>query len=211
MKIAILGGTGKMGTAFSKVFTKVGYEVIIGSRDIQKSRAAADEIKKVVHGARVSAADTENAAKSGEVIIIALPYRAVAPTVIPIREAFANKLLIDITNPFDALPPGSSSAAEENLKALGGSCKIVAAFKTNFWKTLDHPTSPDGIQRDVLVCANDEEAKQAVFKLIEQIGFRAVDCGDLKAARTVDLMVPLMIDLDRRYKGDNFSSWKFLG
>lgn len=199
-----------MGVGLAKAFAKVGHEIIIGSRDIERAKASANEIKKAVSKAKVSAADLENAARSGEVIIISMPYRVVAATLIPIRDLFANKLIIDITNPFDALPAGSSSAAEENLKLLGGNCKLVAAFKTNFWKTLDQPVNSEGIQRDVLVCSDDEEAKKTVFKLIEQVGFRAVDCGGLKSARTVDLMVPLMIEMDRLYNGNNFSSWKFL-
>lgn len=62
----------------------------------------------------------------------------------------------------------------------------------------------------MLVCGDDEVAKHAVTQLIEQTGFRPVDCGALQNARTLDLMVPLMIELDRRYGRDAQSSWKFL-
>ena len=53
-------------------------------------------------------------------------------------------------------------------------------------------------------------AKRTVMQLIEETGFCAVDCGRLENARTLDLMVPLMIQLDQRYGGDASSSWKFL-
>ena len=59
------------------------------------------------------------------------------------------------------------------------------------------------------VCSNDPSAKQTVMELIEQTGFRPVDCGGLENARTLDLMVPLMLELDNRYGADATSSWKF--
>ena len=56
----------------------------------------------------------------------------------------------------------------------------------------------------------DDSAKRIVMQLIEETGFCAVDCGRLENARTLDLMVPLMIELDQRFAGDALSSWKFI-
>jgi predicted dinucleotide-binding enzyme len=49
------------------------------------------------------------------------------------------------------------------------------------------------------------------MELITATGFRAIDCGGFENARTLDVMVPLMIELDNRYQADASSSWKFLG
>ena len=87
----------------------------------------------------------------------------------------------------------------------------MAAYKTNFWKTLESPVNPDGLIHDVFVSAEDADAKQVVMELIDATGFRPIDCAGFENARTLDLMVPLMIDLDSRHQMDACSSWKFLG
>ncbi len=87
----------------------------------------------------------------------------------------------------------------------------MAAFKDNFWGTLLEPTDPSGIVRDVHFAGDDEADKEIVSGLIEDLGFQPLDCGPLKNARALDSMVPLMIELDRRYAGGKGqSSWKFL-
>ena len=63
----------------------------------------------------------------------------------------------------------------------------------------------------MFVCSQDDEAKAVVMGLITATGFRAIDCGGFENARTLDVMVPLMIELDNRYQADASSSWKFLG
>jgi predicted dinucleotide-binding enzyme len=101
------------------------------------------------------------------------------------------------------------SGIEENAKAAP-TARWVAAYKTNFWKTLNQPVFARRTKRDVLVCGDDDSAKRIVMQLIEETGFCAVDCGRLENARTLDLMVPLMIELDQRFAGDALSSWKFI-
>ncbi|MEE3367652.1 MAG: NADP oxidoreductase, partial [Planctomycetota bacterium] len=75
----------------------------------------------------------------------------------------------------------------------------------------DSPTNSDGLSRDVFVSAEDVDAKKVVMELIDATGFRSIDCAGFENARTLDLMVPLMIDLDSRYQLNASSSWNFLG
>jgi len=210
MRIAVIG-TGRMGSGLAKAWAKAGHEIILGSRDASKAKAVADEIKKSLPQAKISAGGHEEAAKAGEVVLIATPYRSVADTVGKLRSLLSGKVMIDITNPFDAVPSGPTSGIEEVQKVVGGWYSPVVAFKTNFRRTLDNPTDKSGLKRDVLICGDDQKAKSTVIKLAEEIGFRAVDCGGLKAARTLDLMVPLMLEMDKMRGGDTSSSWKFLG
>jgi NADPH-dependent F420 reductase len=210
VKIAIIG-TGRMGSGLAKAWAKAGHEIFLGSRDASKAKAVADEIKKSLPQAKVSSGGHDEAAKDSEVVLIATPYRSVADTVKKLRNLLSGKVIIDITNPFDAVPSGPTSGIEEVQKSVGSWYNPMAAFKTNFAKTLDNPTDKSGVKRDVLICGDDQKAKSTVIKLAEEIGFRAVDCGGLKAARTLDLMVPLMIEMDKARRGDASASWKFLG
>jgi hypothetical protein len=151
----------------------------------------------------------EDAVRESEIVVLAVPFGNAVDTVRPLADLLAGKIVVDITNPFGAVSPGHIAGIEHNAKSAPDA-RWVAAYKTNFWKTLDQPVSADGHKRDVLVCAADEQAKRTVMQLIEQTAFRAVDCGGLENARTVDLMVPLMIELDSRYGRDSLSSWRFL-
>lgn len=209
MRIGILGGTGRMGRGLAKAWARAGHLVLLGSRDPDRAREIAAELAYQTRG-QIQGVDMETAARQGEVVVLALPYRACAEWLSRLREALRGKILVDITNPFGAVPAGQTSGVEENAKALGVPARWVAAFKTNFWTTLEHPFNKDGIVRDCFYCGDDREAKQVVAELIQQVGYRPVDCGDLSAARVLDLMVPLMIDLDRRFGGKAECSWKLL-
>ena len=203
MRIGILA-TGRMARGLARGYAKSGHDVTLASRDPQRAKDAATDIAGNIRGGT-----HEIAACESEIIVLAVPFVDVADTVRPLADMLAGKIVVDITNPFGAVPPGQIAGIEHNAKSAPGAC-WVAAYKTTFWKTLDQPVSAHGHKRDVLVCADDEQAKHTVMQLIEQTGFRAVDCGRLENARTVDLMVPLMIELDGRYGSEALSSWRFL-
>ena len=203
MKIGILGGTGRMGRGLARGYAAAGHEVFLGSRSAQRARDAASESRAGVSGGSLA-----EAAESGELIVLAVPFGDAVATIEPLQDSLAGKIVIDITNPFGAVPPGQLAGIEKNCQAAA-SARWVAAYKTTFWKTLDEP-SQHGQVRDVFVNSQDAEAKAIVMDLITATGFRAIDCGGLENARTLDLMVPLMIELDSRYQADASSSWKFL-
>jgi len=205
MKIGILGGTGRMGRGLARGYAAVGHEVFLGSRSPQRASDAASEMDGGVSGGSLA-----EAAEFGELVVLAVPFGDAMATVEPVQDSLAGKIVIDITNPFGAVPPGQVAGIENNCQAAA-SARWVAAYKTTFWKTLDEPRGHDGQALDVFVCSEDAEAKAVVMELITATGFRAIDCGGFENARTLDLMVPLMIELDSRHQTDARSSWKFLG
>jgi NADPH-dependent F420 reductase len=204
MKIGILGGTGRMGRGLARGYANAGHEVFLGSRSAQRAIDTASGL-----GDGVSGGSLADAAQIGELVVLAVPFGDAVATVEPLRDSLAGKIVIDITNPFGAVPPGQVAGIENNCRAAD-SARWVAAYKTTFWKTLEEP-SQDGQVRDVFVNGQDEEAKRIVMQLITETGFRPIDCGGFENARTLDLMVPLMLELDSRYHADSGSSWKFLG
>lgn len=209
MRIGILGGTGRMGRGLAKAWARHDHEIFLGSRFPDKAQQVAEQIVGET-GGKVYGVDLKTAAREGEVVVLSLPYRTCADWLKRMSEELKGKIIVDITNPFGAVPEGQTSGVEENEKALGVSARWVAAFKTNFWTTLDEPVNKEGIVRDCFYCGDDNEAKEVVAELIRQVGFRPIDCGPLKAARVLDLMVPLMIDLDSKLGGKGSCSWKLL-
>ena len=206
MEIAIIG-TGRMAAGLGKGWLRAGHTVTFGSRD---PAGRGEFLRQIGPGAR--AVSHDEAIAAAEAVVLALPYRDAGPFAQDHAAALRDKVVIDITNPFDAMPDNRISGAEITAGAIGEGARVVAAFKTNFTNTLSQPVDAGGLQRDVFYCGDDEAAGRVVRQLIEELGLRPVDCGPLRAARVLDPMVPLMIEMDRRLGGKGTtrrSHWKF--
>jgi len=186
MKIAVLG-TGRMGSGLARLWAKAGEEVFLGSREGAKAHAVAAEIAKAHPGSRVHGMDNVAAARAAEVVVVAVPYKGIAPLLRKLKLALKGKTVMDISNPlkpdFSGLTTRpSTSAAEEIAKLLGKAAPVAGAFKNTFATLLADPAAASP-RHDVLVCADDEKARAAVMALVDRIGFRALDAGKLRAAR----------------------------
>ena len=203
MNIAILG-TGRMGTGLARGWIKAGHQVTFGSRDPSLNRATADRIGAGIAG-------YTDAVRNAEAVVIGVPYGAVLEVIAPLRDLLKERIVIDITNPMDNLP-AEGSGAQRTARAIGPGARVIPAFKATFSGTLGEPIDPaTAMARDVFFCGDDSEAKEVVASLIEDLGFRAVDCGPLSRANLLDLMVPLIIEVDGRYNMGRSGSWKLLG
>ena len=203
MNIGILG-TGRMGTGLARGWIKAGHQVTFGSRDPGLNRASADGIGAEIGG-------YADAIHNAEAVVIGVPYGAALGVIAPLRDLLKEKIVIDITNPMDNLP-AEGSGAQATAAAIGPGARVIPAFKATFHGTLGEPIDPaTGMARDVFFCGDDSEAKEVVASLIEDLGFRAVDCGPLSRANLLDLMVPLIIEVDGHYNMGRSGSWKLLG
>ena len=175
MKIAIIG-SGNIGGTLGKLFSTAGHELVFGSRDPQRISEFAAGI-----GARAEKVDA--AAAWGEVVVLAMPWRSTEA--LPSPEAVAGKIAIDAMNPytetFAIADLGNSTSSEETSKRLPGA-RLVKAFNTIYFKRLSEAgnTALPVEERAVIPISSDDlEAKTIVTKLIEDIGFGAVDWGNL--------------------------------
>lgn len=204
-KIAIIG-TGRMGKNLAKGWLNAGHEIRLGSRRPEQKQDILSEMPGV------TITDFETALDGTEVVVIAIPYTQVEPFARTYAAQLRDKLVIDITNPFDNLPDNRVAGAEITARAIGEGARVVAAFKDNFWTTLHEPIDPKtNLVRDVHFAGDIEADKKVVVQLIKDLGFAPVDCGPLSNARILDGMVTLMIELDRRYTDGGFhASWKLM-
>jgi predicted dinucleotide-binding enzyme len=168
-------GTGNMGTAIAALAEKAGATV-----------------QTLGH------ADTDTAV-AGDIVVLAVPYPALAEIAATRAQELAGRIVVDITNPvnfatFDSLTvPADSSAAAELAEALPGS-KVLKAFNTNLGPTL--ATGQIGNQTTtVLIAGNDAEAKTALAEVITAAGLGAVDAGALTRARELEAIGFLQITL----------------
>lgn len=133
---------------------------------------------------------TPEAAVEGDLVILAVPYPALADIAARYGDQLAGKVVVDISNPvdfqtFDSLVvPADGSAAAELAAALPDA-KVLKAFNTNFAATLQ-TKGVGGLVTTVLVAGDDSDAKSALIEAVNAGGIRAIDAGPLKRARELE-------------------------
>lgn len=204
MTIAVLGGTGKEGAGLIKRWALAGYQVIIGSRSAEKAISRAAEINMELGGDYVIGMENAEAAKQANLAVLSVPYAAHKPTLEAVREQLAGKILIDLTVPLQPpkvstvhLPEGQSAALEAQA-FLEGNVRVVAAFQNVSAEKLKDPSGD--VDCDVLVCADDDDAKVEVIQLVEAAGMRGIDAGPLANAIAVESLTPVLLYINKAYK-----------
>jgi NADPH-dependent F420 reductase len=206
MKVAIIG-TGNVGRALGTSLSRAGHDVTFAARDAAKTRRVADEVG-------VAAAETAaEAAAAAEVIVLAVPYGAIAELAVEIRDSVAGKVVVDATNPVKADYSGpavpAGSGAEQVAEALPGA-RVAKAFNTLFASIQTDPGTLDTML-DGLYATDDASAGATVASLIRSIGFRPVNAGSLAAARELEALAWLNIRLQMTTGGDWRSSFVLVG
>ena len=188
-RIAIIG-TGNVGSAVGSGAAKAGYDVVFAGQDADKAESVAED-------AGASAATTpREAVAAADIVVLAVPYDAVADVAREIAPVAGGKIVIDPTNPLKsdysglATDPGTSGA--ETIAALLPDARVVKAFNTLFAGNTANPQAL-GFQLDSLFATDDEAAKDAICGLSGSIGFRPVHVGPLAAARELEAMAWLNI------------------
>jgi NADPH-dependent F420 reductase len=205
-RIAVIGGTGPQGKGLAYRFAKHGHPVVVGSRSAERAEAAAAEIRERVPGAEVSGAANADAVGSAEVVLLAVPYDGHDELVDALAPVLEGKTVISCVNPlgFDKQGPyglelAGGSAAESAARIAPGAT-VVGAFHhvsaVNLWSEeeyLDH--------EDVLVCGDDQDAKQVAIELARTVtGRDGVDAGRLRLARQLEPLTAVLISINKRYK-----------
>lgn len=198
MTVAILGGTGALGSGLARRLSKAGRTVIIGSRDAEKAQAAATE-----YGPNASGATYAQAAANADTLILTVPFAGHAEVLAAIKDAAQGKVLIDATAPL-APPkvwrvqlPAEGSAAQRTQAILGEGVKVVSAFQNVGARHLheDHV-----IDCDVLVTGDDAEAVDTAMAIVSDVGLRPIKAGPLANAAAAEALTSILIHINRTYK-----------
>ncbi|HEX7417991.1 MAG TPA: NADPH-dependent F420 reductase, partial [Steroidobacteraceae bacterium] len=179
--IAVIGGTGQLGTAIARRLAKAGRDVTLGSRDERRARSAAADLARNC-GRELRGTTNMAAAAAADIVILAVPFAVHAATLKEIRGALAGKLLIDATVPLVApkvmrvqLPPeGSAAVAAQRL--LGSDTTVAAAFHNVPAHKL---VTDEAIDCDVLVFGDERATRDRVIGIVEACGLRGLHAGPL--------------------------------
>ncbi|MBX9588095.1 MAG: NADPH-dependent F420 reductase [Hyphomonadaceae bacterium] len=203
--LAVVGGTGTLGSGLAKRWAAAGYPVIIGSRDAGKAEAAARTLAAGAGAPAPRGASNQDAAKAGEVVILTVPWSNHAPILAEIKAHVAGKIVVDATVPL--VPPkvarvqlpAETSAALAAQQRLGDQARVVAAFHNvaAHKLQLDQP-----IDCDVLVCGDDPKDRAVAVALAQAAGLRGVHAGPLANAVAAEALTSVLIGINRTYKVD---------
>lgn len=196
--IAILGGTGDLGSGLAKRWIAAGYSVVIGSRSAEKAQTFAKELGGTARGA-----DNVGAAKSADIVVLAVPFGSHEATLLEVKDAVQGKIVVDAAVPLVPpkvsvvqLPPeGSAAQIAQNL--LGDGVKVVSAFH-NVGATKLHAGGKADC--DVLVFGNDKEARDLVIALAGEVATSGIDGGVLANSAAAEALTSVLIGINRRYK-----------
>ncbi|HDN66061.1 MAG TPA: NADPH-dependent F420 reductase [Methanosarcinales archaeon] len=203
MKIAILGGTGDIGEGFALNWAG-NHHIRIGSRKADKAEVAAERYRDALAGqgmkGDILGFDNRTASKGADVIILTVPHKHVAGVIDTVHPVLDRQIIISPVVPmtkseyFEYTPPTQGSAAEEIQELLPEGTSVVAAYHTIASGRL---CSLDPIFKcDVLICGDDRHSKDAVIDLTDEIEcLRPLDAGPLAAARTIESLTPMLLNL----------------
>lgn len=217
MKIGIVGGTGGMGEGFALRWCQK-HDVILGSREAQKAKEAADNYAKVAREAygniagSITGIDNNAFAKDIDVLILSIPYEFIDDTcgkltgklrddcvvvspIVPMTRTDAGFIYIP-------LEQGKKQAAEMVADRLPPRSRIVSAFHSISESKLKK--MGEGLDADTFICGDDQDAITKLTSLIQEIaGLRPVFLGPLSLAYQAEILTPMCLNAAKRNKLKN--------
>jgi hypothetical protein len=203
--VAIVGGTGNLGTALALRLAAPGVKIIIGSRDAEKAKKVVADLKPKMRAGEIAGLANADAVKEAEFVVIAVPYEGHMQMVSDLKGQLAGKVVIDTVVPLNKgkpFVPPAGSALLEAQQILADEAPVIGALHNISAVDLGDVDSPLG---DVLVCGDKTEAKEKVMEIIQRIGARPFDGGPAGNAYVIEGLTGVIIHLNRKYKSKHGS------
>jgi len=204
-KLAIVGGTGALGSGFARRLAAAGYEIVIGSRTAEKAQEAASQLPAAAGAVRPSGATNAEAAQAADVVLVTVPFGSQAQILDEIKPHVAGKLVIDATVPL--VPPkvarvqlpAEGSAAVAAQRHLGEGVRVVSAFHN----VAAHKLQTDvEIECDVLVFGDSTADRDIVIEIAKAARLRGLHGGALVNSAAAEALTSVLIGINRTYKVD---------
>ncbi|WNG28904.1 NADPH-dependent F420 reductase [Cystobacter fuscus] len=196
MRIGIIG-SGKVGRALGAWMARVGYEVAFTSRTQAHALEAARDA-----GPGATALELRVLVEACDLLLLTLPFTQIFPTLEPLREALAGKILVDVTNPITdnhrALSMGHTTSGAEEISRRFPEASVVKAFNAVFAEVYAAQRCQlEGRPVTMFYAGDEDAAKQRVREILVRLGFDAVDAGPLMNSRYLEPLSLLNIHLGR--------------
>jgi NADPH-dependent F420 reductase len=193
MRVAIVGGTGAFGRALARRLHELGQdEVLVGSRDAERAKAAAEELG--VTGGR-----NQDIVRDVDLVVLAVKSNATLETATELVATIGKTPVLCVASDLRFTPEGvlpgrhQGSLAEEVAK-------IVHAPVASGFQSFAAANLAGGDPGDALICGGDDEAKRLSLELGERIADRAIDVGPLPNSRALEGMTAVILNVNKLYK-----------
>lgn len=203
-RIAIVGGTGSLGSGMAFRWASKGYPIVIGSRSNEKGQAAAAALLTRVPSSNVTGKGNKDAADQADIVVMTIPYAHHRATLDEIKDVVSGKIVVDATVPL--VPPKVARVqlsndwpiAKTTQSILGEDVNVVSAFHNVAAAHLQQEgESDDG---DVLVYGNSNNARQSVIELVEAIGLKGWHAGSIDNSVVSEALTSVLIFINKKYK-----------
>ena len=200
--IAILGGTGDLGTGLAIRWSKAGYKIVIGSRTLPKAQAAVAELEKISPTTPAAAMENTDAATAGDIVVLTVPAEHQLSTLETVKSGLRGKILIDVTVPL--VPPKvgmvqlpvEGSAGKRAQDFLGDDVHVVSAFQNVAAHLLKEDVT---VECDVLVAGNKRAARDKVNQLAQEAGMTGWHAGPIENSAAAEALTSVLIQINRRH------------
>jgi len=200
--IAILGGTGDLGTGLAIRWSKAGHKIIIGSRTLPKAQAAVAELEKISPTTPAAAMENTDAATAGDIIVLTVPAEHQLSTLETVKSGLRGKILIDVTVPLvppkvgTVQLPQEGSAGKRAQDFLGDDVHVVTAFQNVAAHLLKEEVT---VECDVLVAGNKRAARDKVIQLAQEAGMTGWHAGPIENSAAAEALTSVLIQINRRH------------
>lgn len=211
--IAILGGTGDLGTGLAIRWSRAGHRMIIGSRTLPKAQRAVANLHRLSPDTLATPMENGDAAAAGDIVVLTVPAAHQLSTLAGVKEALKGKILIDVTVPLAPpkvgtvqLPP-EGSAGQRAQDLLGDEVMVVTAFQNVAAHLLQEDVR---IDCDVLVAGDRKAARDRVLELVREAGMTGWHAGPIANSAAAEALTSVLIQINRRH-GISHSGIKIVG
>lgn len=200
--IAILGGTGDLGTGLAIRWSKAGYRIIIGSRTLPKAERAVANLHAISPDTPAVPMENADAAAAGDIVVLTVPAEHQLSTLAGVKAALAGKILIDVTVPLvppkvgTVQLPSEGSAGKRAQDLLGEEVMVVTAYQNVAAHLLQEDVQ---IECDVLIAGNKKAARDKVMQLTEEAGMTGWHAGPIENSAAAEALTSILIQINRRH------------
>lgn len=210
MRIAILGH-GRVGGALATHLVGLGEQVVL-ALDPQRRDTSGPLRERMP---QLEVAPASEAVAEADVVVLAVPFRAVHDVLTPLRDALDGRVLVDATNavgPGFTHGAGDGRSAAEVVASLAPTAQVVKAFSIYGAENYaGPPPATAGIRPAMLIAGDDDAAKRAVAGLLDRMGWDPVDTGPLAQALHLEHLTLLWLRMVRGGDRPATLTWAVLG
>ncbi len=189
MRIGIVG-SGRIGSTLGGIWAKAGHEVMFSSLDLEHDKKLAASI-----GPNARAGTSREAVAFGDVILMAVPYRALPQLGKDLADVIKGKVVIDATNPIVARDGEMAAAAREKGAGLASAEYLPGARIVRAFNAVGAARLPEIAQRPerpgMPIASDDANAVEVASRLIRDVGFEPVLVGPLAMGKHLIPGTPL--------------------